>query len=248
MTNPSRSSSNGREACAGSSLRVLIARITLNAAYVIGASGASEPPASITSARPSRIACSASPTAIVPEAQLIALVELGPVNPNSIAMLQLAAPGKTARARAGSRPRGPSARNRSTCDSANATPPSAEPIIAPTRSRSSVAGSTRASATASRALVTASCEKRSSRLARFASRWSCGRKSGISAAIRLRNRVGSNRVISRTAERRAVRPDHKPSAPVPIGVTAPTPVITTRRDPFCMFLLSADPPASPLPF
>src|SRR5438034_8065797 len=55
MTNPSRSSSNGREACAGSSLRVLIARITLNAAYVIGASGASAPPASITSARPSRI-------------------------------------------------------------------------------------------------------------------------------------------------------------------------------------------------
>src|SRR5206468_12264144 len=85
----------------------------------------------------SRIAWKASPTAMVPDAQLIALVELGPENPNSIAMLQLAAPGNTASASAGSSPRGPSRRNRSTCDSANATPPSAEPIIAPTRSEGS---------------------------------------------------------------------------------------------------------------
>ena len=40
----------------------------------------------------------------------------------------------TASASAGSRPRGPSALKPSTWDSANATPPSAEPIIAPTRS------------------------------------------------------------------------------------------------------------------
>src|SRR2546422_2396383 len=69
----------------------------------MGASGASAPPASITSARASRIAWNASPTAIVPDAQLMAFVELGPVNPNSMAMLQLAAPGNTARASAGSR-------------------------------------------------------------------------------------------------------------------------------------------------
>src|SRR3989454_5508073 len=68
---------------------------------------------------------------MVPEAQLIAFVEFGPVNPKSIAILQLAAPGNTASASAGSSPRGPSARNRSTWDSANATPPSADPIIAP---------------------------------------------------------------------------------------------------------------------
>src|SRR5207253_3165898 len=124
--------------------------MTLNAAYVIGASGASAPPASITSARSSRIAWNASPTAMVPEAQLMALVEFGPVNPNSIAILQLAAPGNTASASAGSSPRGPSARNCSTCDSANATPPSADPIIAPTRSRSSRAGSRSASVSANR--------------------------------------------------------------------------------------------------
>src|SRR5207249_1172664 len=163
----------------------------------VGARCASAPPASITSARSSRIAWNASPTAMVPEAQLMALVEFGPVNPNSIAMLQLAAPGNTASASAGSSPRGPSARNRSICDSANATPPSADPIIAPTRSRSSRAGWRSASPTANRALVTASWEKRSRRLARLASRWSCGRKSGISAAIRLLNGAGSKRVISR---------------------------------------------------
>src|SRR5437870_13328263 len=133
---------------------------------------------------------------MVPEAQLIAFVEFGPVNPKSIAILQLAAPGNTASASAGSSPRGPSARNRSTWDSANATPPSADPIIAPIRSRSSCAGSSAASLTANRALVTASWEKRSRRLARFASRWSCGRKSGISAAMRLLNGAGSKRVRS----------------------------------------------------
>src|SRR6266513_746175 len=197
----------------------------------MGASGASAPPASITSARASRIAWNASPTAIVPEAQLMALVEFGPVKPNSMAMLQLAAPGNTASASPGSSPRGPCVRKPPTCASANATPPSAEPIMAPTRSASSRAGSSSASARASRALVTASWEKRSSRLARFAARWSWGRKSGISAAMRLLNGVGSKRVISRTAERRAVSPCHSPSAAVPIGVTAPTPVMTTRRLP-----------------
>src|SRR6266699_3160028 len=197
----------------------------------MGASGASAPPASITSARASRIAWNASPTAIVPDAQLMALVEFGPVKPNSMAMLQLAAPGNTASASAGSSPRGPCVRKLPTCASANATPPSAEPIMAPTRSPSSRPGSSSASARASRALVTASWEKRSSRLARFALRWSCGRKSGISAAMRLLNGVGSKRVISRTAERRAVSPCHRPSAAVPIGVTAPTPVMTTRRLP-----------------
>src|SRR3989475_478368 len=195
----------------------------------MGASGASAPPASITSARASRIAWTASPTAIVPEAQLIALVELGRVKPNSMAMWQLAAPGNRASASAGSSPGGPALRKPPTCASAKATPPSAEPIIAPTRSQSSRAGASSASASANRALMTASCEKRSSRLARFASRWSWGRKSGISAAMRVRKGVGSKRVTARTAERRATRPAHSPSAAVPIGVTAPTPVMTTRR-------------------
>ena len=43
-----------------------------------------------------------SPTAIVPDAQLIAFVELGPRTPNSIAMLQLDAPPNTVSASRGS--------------------------------------------------------------------------------------------------------------------------------------------------
>src|SRR5213596_864117 len=123
MTKPSRLASKGRDARAGSSLRVLMARMMLNAANVSGASGASAPPASMMSARPSRTTWNASPTAMVPDAQLIAFVALGPVNPNSMAMLQLAAPQNTASASDGSSPRGPSARYRGTWDSPNATPP-----------------------------------------------------------------------------------------------------------------------------
>src|SRR5690348_18024466 len=55
-----------------------------NAPNVRGARGASAPPASMMSARPSRTTWNASPTAIVPDAQLMALVALGPVHPNSI--------------------------------------------------------------------------------------------------------------------------------------------------------------------
>ena len=45
--------------------------------------------------------------AMAPEAQLMPLVELGPVKPNSMAMLQLAAPANTVSASAGSTARGP---------------------------------------------------------------------------------------------------------------------------------------------
>ena len=43
------------------------------------------------------------------------------------------------------------------------------------------------------------------------------------------NGVASNRSIVRTAERLAMTPPHSASAPLPIGVMAPIPVITTRR-------------------
>src|SRR2546426_9943114 len=97
----------------------------------MGASGASAPPANITSARSSRIVWNASPTAIVPAGQLIALVELGPVQPNSTALWQLAAPAHTASAIAGSSARGPGLRKPPPCASANGTPRRAEPLIAP---------------------------------------------------------------------------------------------------------------------
>ena len=73
-------------------MRVDIARMIENAPKQSGASGASAPPASMASASSRTIARNASPTAIVPDAQLIPLVEFGPQTPNSIATLQLAAP------------------------------------------------------------------------------------------------------------------------------------------------------------
>jgi hypothetical protein len=84
-----------------------IARMMANAPKLRGASGASAPPASMTSASPRAIARNPSPTAMVPEAQLMPLVLFGPVIPNSIATLQLAAPAKTIRASAGSTARTP---------------------------------------------------------------------------------------------------------------------------------------------
>ena len=75
-----------------------------------GASGASAPPASMTSASPRTMARNPSPMAMAPDAQLIPLVVLGPVQPNSMAMLQLAAPANTVSASAGSTARGPPVR------------------------------------------------------------------------------------------------------------------------------------------
>src|SRR5690349_4699901 len=42
------------------------------------------------------------------------------------------------------------------------------------------------------------------------------------------NTVGSKRVMHRTADVRRRSPSHSPSTPSPMGVTAPTPVTTTR--------------------
>src|SRR3954453_15271086 len=68
---------------------------------------------------------------------------------------------------------------------------------------------------------------------------------------------GSNRVMQRTAERRSSSPCQSPSTPMPIGVMAPMPVITTRRgersDIVYHTVLSEFPPlplppTNPLPF
>src|ERR1043166_731747 len=183
----------------------------------------------MTSASPRWMARNASPTAMAPEAQLIPLVMLGPVMPSSMARLQLEAPTKTVRASPGSTQRIPPARYFSCSRAANAPPPRALPIIAPIRSRSSPASSMPASASASRAAASVNWEQRSSRFARRGSSQSVGSKPSPSAATWLRKGAGSNRVTVRTTDRAARRPSQKALTPMPIGVTGPTPVITTRR-------------------
>ena len=88
--------------------------------------------------------------AIVPEAQLMPLVLLGPVTPNSMATLQLAAPAKTISASDASTARIPPSTYRACWVSAIPTPPSAVPIITPTRSGFSRLTSSSASARARR--------------------------------------------------------------------------------------------------
>jgi len=73
ITNPSRPRSNGREAAAGSSLRVESARIAAKPATSGSEMTASADPASITSASPRRMISHASPTAWPPLAQADAI-------------------------------------------------------------------------------------------------------------------------------------------------------------------------------
>ena len=80
MTKPSRSVSNGREAAVGSSLR-LSAPMRAKAAMVMGLTQASAPPATTTSARPSRTSRAPSPTALVPVAHAVATARFTPVKP-----------------------------------------------------------------------------------------------------------------------------------------------------------------------
>src|SRR5262245_64982416 len=84
MTKPSRSTSNGRDARPGSSLRVLIAPIRANAETVSGVTGASVAPATTTSALPSRTMRTPSPIAFAPAAHAVEMQSAGPVNPKRI--------------------------------------------------------------------------------------------------------------------------------------------------------------------
>ena len=80
MTKPSRSSSKGRDAAAGSAC-LLSAPMRANAAIATGLTQASAPPQTTTSAVPSRTMRAPSPMAWAPVAQAVATARLGPVKP-----------------------------------------------------------------------------------------------------------------------------------------------------------------------
>ena len=85
-TNPSRVASKGRDACSGSSLRMDSAFIAAKPARQIGVIAASDPPATITSARPARMSSKPSPMADADAAQAVTVHELGPIAPSCIAI------------------------------------------------------------------------------------------------------------------------------------------------------------------
>src|SRR4030066_1077936 len=84
MTNPSRSLSNGRDALAGSPLRVERAFIAQNPPSPMGVMVASDPPAITASQTPRRIASNASPMAWLDAAQAVVVVMFGPFAPYRI--------------------------------------------------------------------------------------------------------------------------------------------------------------------
>src|SRR5689334_11496117 len=101
MTNPSRSASKGREACAGSSLFEDVALIASKQAMVIGEIGESEAPAIQTSALPSSTVWRAYPTASSPEVQPVETVCTGPRAPKRSATIDASVLGENARCRCG---------------------------------------------------------------------------------------------------------------------------------------------------
>ena len=79
ITKPSRSTSNGREALAGSSILVERAFMAANPAMLMVLRAASEPPAMITSASSRTIVWYASPTLCTEVAQAVTTHMLGPL-------------------------------------------------------------------------------------------------------------------------------------------------------------------------
>src|SRR3989304_9938700 len=78
ITKPSRPASKGRLACAGSSLRVDRARAWLKPAMANSHTGASPPPAPITSAAPRLMISAASPMALAEAAHAVTAQVFGP--------------------------------------------------------------------------------------------------------------------------------------------------------------------------
>ena len=73
--------SKGREACCGSSLRVLMALMAAKPDMLIGTTAASAPPAKMALASPILIVRHASPSAWVLVAQALQVATLGPRSP-----------------------------------------------------------------------------------------------------------------------------------------------------------------------
>ena len=107
-------------------------------------------------------------------------------------------------------------------------PPIPEPTRAPARVGSIWEKSTLASSTASTPAASAYWMKRSSFLSSFFSITFSGSKPLTSAAILASRRLGSNRVMGPTPDRPSQMARQYSGTEFPRGVTAPSPVTTTR--------------------
>src|SRR2546428_6570596 len=228
QTNPSRAASKGRDAFAGSSLRVDMAFIWQNPAMQSGMMMASAPPAIMTSASPRWMIFVASPMAWLPVAHAVTTDELGPLAPKRMeirpdAMLMISMGMKNGETRSG-----PLALSTSWVSRSVVMPPMPEPTRTPKRVLSTCSRSRPASSTAITAQAMAYLRKGSNFRSSFLSMYLSGSKPLSSPAMRVGKPVASKRVMGPIPDAPRVRAAQNSSAVVPVGVTAPTPVMTTR--------------------
>src|SRR5690606_3063593 len=227
-TKPLRSRSNGRLAFSGSSLFFERAPMFERLAIADGVRPPSVPPVMTTSASPRWIMCTASTNAWTPAAQAATEVTVGPWILNCIATWLDAMFGANSGIRNGLTRFGPLSRRTLTSCSIVGIPPPPVLTITPTRSVFSPVTSNFACSRASRVAATANCANRSMRRAALKSMKSFAWKSGTSPAMVTSRPDGSNPWILRMPERPSTSPDQSASRPIPRGLTAPTPVTTTR--------------------
>ena len=192
ITKPSRSASNGRDARSGSSLRVLSAPMRANAETVSGVTGASVPPATTTSALPSRTMRTPSPMALAPAAHAVAMQSAGPVKPNWIEIM----PGGRVRHHHRDEERADAARRRVRGTSTRSPPWSRARRRRWRRSPRTGSGRRRARrrrSSASAAAAKPRCVKRSTRRTSFGPKYGVGSKSRTSQANCTGSSDGSNR-------------------------------------------------------
>ena len=220
-TSPSRPVSKGREAPAGSSLRVDSTVICANAASGSGSTQASAPPATTTSARSSRIRSMAMAMASAPEEQALTGVRAPARAPSSM-LTQAAGPLAISMGTAkGDTRRGPAWRSTCSWASSEDTPPMPVPMT--TASRSGSTAGRPACSHACRALISAICAHRSRRRTSIRDS-ACAGSVCSCAAMRTGRSWAQSCPIAVTPERPASIASQVEDASAPSGVVAPRPV------------------------
>ncbi len=225
---------NGRDGEAPStSPRVDSARIAAKDAMIAGVTTASAPPARETSTWPYRMRSTACPIASVPDAHAAVTVRASPVMCRSSETWEAACEGTVIGVVSGETARGPLSRSARSPPTSTDASPRIAPRLTPTRSGSSPLSrvppaTSPASAQASRAASTANWAARFIRRATGRGSNPAG-STGTVPATRTGSPSNSASVNSRIPCRPSSSPRHNSPTPTPSGVTAPSPVTTTRR-------------------
>ena len=202
--------------------------IDVKPATAAGVIAASVPPANIISTSPFWIAKKASPMQFVPLAQAVTIHSEGPWIPNAMAICPAAIFAITIGIKNGLILEGPFSKSFLYWSCKVCIPPIPLPTKTPARSRFIVSRLSFESSNASFAAANANCVYLSIRLDSFLSIKSSGVKSLISPPILQRCSLVSNCSIKLIPFLPFFKLSKNFSLPIPIGVTGPIPVMTTR--------------------